>query len=67
MTRTTMLRAGLAAVVGLAVALGAGAQPRPSGLPDPEGNIVEEGTHEELVAAGGRYSRLFSLQAAGYR
>jgi ABC-type multidrug transport system fused ATPase/permease subunit len=32
-----------------------------------DGRVVEEGTHDELVAAGGRYSRLFSLQAAGYR
>ena len=31
------------------------------------GGIVEEGTHEELVASGGLYSELFTLQAAGYR
>jgi ATP-binding cassette subfamily B protein len=31
------------------------------------GQIVEQGTHDELVALGGRYSELFSLQAAGYR
>ncbi|MDG4795844.1 ABC transporter ATP-binding protein [Micromonospora sp. WMMD1082] len=30
------------------------------------GRLVEEGTHDELVAAGGRYAELFSLQAAGY-
>jgi ATP-binding cassette subfamily B protein len=31
------------------------------------GRVIEEGTHEELVARGGRYARLFELQAAGYR
>ena len=32
-----------------------------------DGHIVEEGSHEELMATGGIYERLFSLQAAGYR
>ena len=32
-----------------------------------EGSVVEAGTHEELVAAAGRYARLFALQAEGYR
>jgi ATP-binding cassette, subfamily B, bacterial len=32
-----------------------------------EGQIVEEGTHAELLAAGARYARLFRLQAEGYR
>ncbi|GAA3297823.1 ABC transporter ATP-binding protein [Dactylosporangium vinaceum] len=30
------------------------------------GRIEEQGTHDELMAAGGRYSELFRLQAAGY-
>jgi ATP-binding cassette subfamily B protein len=30
------------------------------------GKILEQGTHEELVAQGGRYAHLFSLQAQGY-
>jgi ATP-binding cassette subfamily B protein len=32
-----------------------------------DGRVTELGTHEELLRAGGRYSELFELQAAGYR
>jgi ATP-binding cassette subfamily B protein len=31
------------------------------------GRVVEEGSHYELMAAGGRYAELFELQAAGFR
>src|SRR5947209_4382017 len=31
------------------------------------GELIDQGTHEELVARGGLYAELFSLQAAGYR
>jgi len=32
-----------------------------------EGKLLEHGTHEELIDAGGQYSELFQMQAAGYR
>ena len=32
-----------------------------------DGSVVEEGTHEELVARGAQYAELFEMQAAGYR
>jgi ATP-binding cassette subfamily B protein len=32
-----------------------------------EGLVIEDGTHSELVARGGLYAELFSLQAEGYR
>ena len=31
------------------------------------GEVLEQGTHEELMQAGEQYARLFTLQAAGYR
>ncbi len=31
------------------------------------GGVLEHGSHDELLALGGRYSELFHLQAAGYR
>jgi ATP-binding cassette, subfamily B, bacterial len=31
------------------------------------GAIIEQGSHEQLIAAAGRYAHLFSLQAAGYK
>jgi ATP-binding cassette subfamily B protein len=31
------------------------------------GGIVEQGTHEALLGANGRYARMFRLQAEGYR
>ena len=30
-------------------------------------SIIERGSHEELVVKGGRYAKLFNLQAQGYR
>ena len=32
-----------------------------------DGRLEEQGTHAELITAGGRYATLYTLQAAGYR
>jgi len=32
-----------------------------------DGRLVDDGTHDALLARGGLYAELFSLQAAGYR
>jgi ATP-binding cassette subfamily B protein len=32
-----------------------------------DGAVDAAGTHDELLAQGGRYAELFELQAAGYR
>lgn len=32
-----------------------------------DGRIAEQGTHQQLMKAGGEYHRLFSLQASGYQ
>jgi len=31
------------------------------------GKLIEQGTHEKLLEQGGRYARLFDMQAAGYQ
>jgi hypothetical protein len=30
------------------------------------GRLVEQGTHQELIAAGGRYADLYTIQATAY-
>jgi ATP-binding cassette, subfamily B, bacterial len=32
-----------------------------------EGCVVEVGSHDDLIACGGRYAELFELQARAYR
>jgi ABC-type transport system involved in cytochrome bd biosynthesis fused ATPase/permease subunit len=31
-----------------------------------DGKIIEQGTHDQLMAFGGHYAELFSLQASSY-
>jgi len=31
------------------------------------GHLVEQGTHQELLAAGGRYADLYTVQAKAYK
>jgi ATP-binding cassette subfamily B protein len=31
------------------------------------GSVIEQGTHDELLAGNGLYAELFEMQAAGYR
>ena len=31
------------------------------------GRVIERGSHDELLAQGGRYATLFKLQAKGYQ
>jgi ATP-binding cassette subfamily B protein len=31
------------------------------------GQVVESGTHDELIAQAGRYAELYALQSAAYR
>jgi ATP-binding cassette subfamily B protein len=31
------------------------------------GQLIESGNHEQLIAAGGRYAKMFAVQAAGYQ
>ena len=38
----------------------------PTSSLDPHGRIVEQGSHDQLVAIGGVYAELFALQAAAY-
>jgi ATP-binding cassette subfamily B protein len=32
-----------------------------------DGRVTEQGDHDELMAAGGEYARLFTMQASGYQ
>jgi ABC-type multidrug transport system fused ATPase/permease subunit len=32
-----------------------------------EGRVIDEGTHDQLMARGGLYAQLYALQAGSYR
>ncbi len=32
-----------------------------------DGQVIEQGSHDELIEAGGKYAEMFNLQAEKYR